>query len=172
MVISTRADAPGLMMTIFGAGSLIGGPVAGWLVDQYGWQFSFWVQIPIAAYCITMVTLFLPESPIAPTHRSIWAGLASLDWIGSVLLIGSVTTLILGFSFHTSFLLPWSAPVVWGNLLAAVLAFILLLVVESKVKRPVIPLGLFRDKHVAACMASGFFLSVAAQAFVSPSGSV
>jgi MFS family permease len=32
-------------MTIFGAGSMAGGPVAGLLADTYGWQVSFWVQV-------------------------------------------------------------------------------------------------------------------------------
>ena len=154
-------------MTVFAAGSLLGGPTAGWLIDTYGWPLSFWVQLPIALFCILMVSLLLPPSPIPPTHKTIWSGLASLDWLGSALLIGSVTTLILGFSFHTSFLLPWGDGRVWGNLAAAGVAFVALLVTESKVSRPVVPLGLFRSRHVAGCMASGFFLSVVSQAFVS-----
>jgi len=35
----------GIMMTVFGAGTLIGGPLAGWLSDHHGWQWSFWVQV-------------------------------------------------------------------------------------------------------------------------------
>lgn len=155
------------MMVTFGAGSTLGGPIAGYLVDHYGWQLSFWIQLPVILFCSIMVSILLPPAPIAPTHTSVKKGLASLDWIGSILLIGSVTTLILGFSFHTSFLLPWSDSLVWGNLLASILALATLLWVESKVERPVIPLELFKDSHVAACMSSGFFLSVVAQAFVS-----
>ena len=154
-------------MTIFALGSLSGGPLTGLLIDTYGWPLTFWVQLPIALWCMLMVTLLLPPAPIAPTHKTIWSGLASLDWAGSVLLIGSVTTLILGLSFHTSFLLPWADGRVWGNLLAAALAFAALLKVENKVERPVIPLGLFKSRHVAGCIASGLFLSIVAQAFVS-----
>lgn len=32
-------------MTVFGAGTMIGGPVAGWLADHYGWPLSFLVQV-------------------------------------------------------------------------------------------------------------------------------
>lgn len=39
------ADEVGFMMTIFGAGSMLGGPFSGWLADKYGWQWSFWVQV-------------------------------------------------------------------------------------------------------------------------------
>jgi MFS family permease len=171
------------MMTIFGTGSMAGGPVAGWLMDTYGWPISFWVQvsdtssahhvlahprqIPVVLFCATIVTLFVPEAPIPPTHRTLLSGLRSLDWLGTLLLIGCTTTLILGLSFHTSYLQPWSAPVVWGNLTAAILACGALIWVEGKVKRPLIPLELFADRHTASIMASGFFLSVVAQAFVS-----
>lgn len=124
-------------------------------------------QIPIVLFCMVLVSIFLPQAPIPPTHLSLISGLASLDWLGSVLLIGSTTTLILGFSFHTSYLKPWSAPIVWGNLLASVIAAVALINVEARVKRPLIPLGLLTDSHVAAVLASGFFLSVAAQSFVS-----
>jgi hypothetical protein len=119
-----------------------------------------------------MVTLLLPPAPIPPTHQTIWAGLASLDWAGTILLVGAVTTLILGFSFHTSYLEPWSAPIVWGNLLAAVLAAGALVLVEQRVARPVIPLAMFKEKHTAAVLMSGFFMSVVAQAFVSTSAMI
>jgi hypothetical protein len=121
----------------------------------------------VIVFCITMVTLLLPPAPIPPTHQTVWTGLASLDWMGTLLLVGAVSTLILGFSFHTSYLEPWSAPIVWGNLLAAVLATALLVFVEQRVERPVIPLSMFRERHTAAVLMSGFFMSVVAQAFVS-----
>lgn len=170
------------MMCVFGAGSTLGGPIAGWLVDHLGWPSSFWVQvslslipclsiadlqIPVIIMCITLVTILLPEAPIPPTHQTVWTGLASLDWAGTFLLVGAVTTLILGFSFHTSYLEPWSAPIVWGNLLAAVLAAGLLIYVEQRVERPIIPLSMFKEKHTAAVLMSGFFMSVVSQAFVS-----
>lgn len=169
-------------MCVFGTGSTLGGPIAGWLVDHLGWPSSFWVQVsfpncevdnqadlqlPVIIFCIAMVTILLPPAPIPPTHLTVWAGLASLDWIGTLLLVGAVTTLILGFSFHTSYLEPWSAPIVWGNLLAACLATVMLILVEQRVERPVIPLSMFKESHTAAVLMSGFFMSVVAQAFVS-----
>ncbi|WVQ81247.1 hypothetical protein IAT38_003369 [Cryptococcus sp. DSM 104549] len=161
-----RGFYQGLMMTIFGSGSMLGGPIAGWLTDRFGWHWSFWVQIPVIIFCGVIVSIFLPTPPIPPTHQSLLSGLASLDWLGSLLLIGSVTTLILGFSFHTSYLEPWSAPIVWGMLVTSVLAAVLFFVVELRVERPVVPLRLFTSEHLAAVMISGFFLSVANQAFM------
>jgi uncharacterized membrane protein (DUF485 family) len=173
------------MMTIFGSGSVVGGPLAGWLTDRYGWPLSFWVQardsshkyffarlilgwhqLPVVVFCFIIVTLFLPPSIIPPTHQSLASGLASLDWLGSLLLLGSVTTLILGFSFHTSYLEPWSAPIVWGMLLAAGLSMITFVLFEIKVAaRPIVPMSILKSQHRGAVMASGFFLSIGNQAF-------
>lgn len=118
-------------------------------------------------FCVIIVTLFLPPAPIAPTHTSLAAGLRSLDWIGSFLLLAGVSTLILGFSFHTSFLLPWAHPMVYGSLATSVLSLSSFIGVEKRVKNPLVPLNLLRSKHRLAILSSGFFLSVGNQAFVS-----
>lgn len=154
------------MMTIFGLGSTIGGPLSGYLSDRWNWQLSFWVQIPIILWCASIVGVFLPEPPIAPTHQSVWAGLASLDWGGIFLLLGSVSSLILGLSFHTSYYRAWSDPTVWGLLLASVVAIVAFVGVEARVKRPIVPLSMFKSSQLVAIWLSGTFLSIAAQAFL------
>ena len=45
------------MMTVFGAGTMIGGPLAGWLSDHHGWQWSFWVQVST----LFLVFILLPR---------------------------------------------------------------------------------------------------------------
>lgn len=154
------------MMTIFGTGSMIGGPLSGYLSDVWDWRISFWMQVPIVIWCATIVTLFVPDPPIAPTHASAWAGLASLDWGGSFLLLGSVATLILGLSFHTSYLRPWSDPLVWGLLLSSVVALVAFTYVEARVKRPIVPLSMFKSRQLVAIWASGTLLSITSQAFL------
>lgn len=161
-----RGFYQGIMMTIFGAGSMIGGPLSGYLSDVYDWRISFWIQVPIVLWCATIVTLFVPDPPIAPTHASALSGLASLDWGGSSLLLGSVAALILGLSFHTSYFRPWSDPLVWGLLLTSVLAILAFVKVESKVKRPIVPLSMFHSKQLIAIWTSGMLLSVSSQAFL------
>jgi hypothetical protein len=126
-------------------------------------------QMPIIIFTLIITTLFLPPSPIPPTHPTLLSGLTSLDWTGTILLISSVTALILGFSFHTSYLIPWSSPTVWGLLLASILAFGLFILQEKRAgEGAVVNLKNLRSKHRSAIMASGFLLSAANGAFVSP----
>lgn len=153
-------------MTIFGLGSTIGGPLSGYLTDRYSWPLSFWVQVPIVIWCAIIVGTFLPEPPIAPTHEGVWAGLASLDWGGILLLLGSVTGFILGLSLHTSFFRPWSDPAVWGLLVASICGLGAFVLVEMRVERPIVPIRLFRSPQLVAIWLSGTFLSIASQAFL------
>ena len=126
-------------------------------------------QLPIIIFTLIITTLFLPPSPIPPTHPTLLSGLTSLDWTGTILLISSVTALILGFSFHTSYLIPWSSPTVWGLLLASVLAFGLFILQEKRAgESAVVDLKNLRSKHRSAIMASGFLLSIVNGAVVSP----
>ena len=126
-------------------------------------------QLPIIIFTLIITTLFLPPSPIPPTHPTLLSGLTSLDWTGTILLISSVTALILGFSFHTSYLIPWSSPTVWGLLLASVLAFGLFVLQEKRAgESAVVDLKNLRSKHRSAIMASGFLLSIVNGAVVSP----
>ena len=57
-------------MTVFGAGTLIGGPLAGWLSDHHGWQWSFWVQVSHVPNPPTDISeyLRLNAEPLAPDN--------------------------------------------------------------------------------------------------------
>ena len=64
-------------MTIFGGGGMLGGPLAGWLTDRYGWPLSFWLQVGdvinkvVVLHVNTNVNKYLltssPSSPFAPS---------------------------------------------------------------------------------------------------------
>jgi len=42
--------------------------------------------MPIIIFTLIITTLFLPPSPIPPTHPTLLSGLTSLDWTGTILL--------------------------------------------------------------------------------------
>lgn len=163
----------GMMMLVFGAGASIGGPASGWIADTIGWSWAFYAQLPFLLLSMLVVSLSLPPIPTstgkAHQARSLRRAFAKFDTLGILSLLSSVTCLLLGFSNHTAFLLPWSHPSVWGFLLASIASLACFLVVEARVAiEPVMPLELFQSRQLASIYASNFMLSVAAQAFVSP----
>jgi MFS family permease len=154
------------MMTVFGVGAALGGPTAGLLADRYGWPLAFWSQLPVILFCATIVSLFLPEPPIPPTHTSLLHGLLSLDWAGVVLLLSSTASLILGLSFHTSYFRPWSHPSVYGLLLASALSLALFVWTEKRAARPIVPMALFKTTQLRAIWTSAVLLMIGSQALL------
>ncbi|BEI89438.1 uncharacterized protein CcaverHIS019_0208000 [Cutaneotrichosporon cavernicola] len=151
---------------VFGVGAALGGPTAGILADRYGWPLAFWSQLPVVVFCATIVFVFLPEPPIAPTHTSLLHGLISLDWAGVVLLSTSTASLILGLSFHTSYLRPWSHPSVYGLLIASVVLLVAFVAAEMRAERPIVPMGLFKTSQLRAIWSSAVLLMIGSQALL------
>jgi MFS family permease len=44
-ILIVMLTALGIMMTVFGTGSMVGGPLAGYISDKHGWKISFWLQV-------------------------------------------------------------------------------------------------------------------------------
>lgn len=86
---SHRGVAMGLWS---GAGSIAGaaGPsLGGWLVEQGGWQWSFWINVPLGALALGAGAVVLRES--RDEERRPWP-----DAVGAVLLMFGVGAVVLG----------------------------------------------------------------------------
>src|SRR5438105_11934734 len=83
-----RGRYQGLIGAVFGSASIIGPAVGGFIVDHTTWRWIFYVNLPVGALALAVISVTMPRR--APqTERSI-------DWIGAVLLGGSTTSLLLG----------------------------------------------------------------------------
>ena len=169
------------MMTVFGSGTMLGGPVAGYLTDHYGWQLSFIVQVrrsrtvddllthsSQSSYSVSSSQHFTYPKLLFPPRTRVYLP-ASLPLTGSDLCYSSGAFRLSSSAFHSipHTLSRGPSPVVWGLLVASAVTAGLFLLVENRVERPVMSLDLLKDRHIAAVMLGGFTMSVANQAFVS-----
>jgi DHA2 family multidrug resistance protein len=86
--LTFEAFAPherGAAQAIFGLGVIAGpalGPVlGGWLTDNLGWRWIFFINIPFGALAVTACTIFLPrdeENAAARSREVDWAGIGLL----------------------------------------------------------------------------------------------
>ncbi|MDR7302106.1 MFS transporter [Haloactinomyces albus] len=120
------------------SGPLLGGLIVdtSWL----GWRWCFWVTVPIAviAFIVLGKTLKLPV-----IKRDV-----SIDWFGAFFLVGGVSLLLVWISLagkQFDWLSVQTAAYVGGGVLALIVA----LVIESKVREPIVPLGMFRIPTVS-----------------------
>jgi EmrB/QacA subfamily drug resistance transporter len=133
----------GRYMGLFGgvmAVGTVGGPlIGGLLTDGLGWRWTFYVGVPfaIAAIILLQVTLKLPKRHV---------GKVSIDYLGAVLIAGGVSLLLIWVSLAgQKGQFEWMSWQTFAMVGGALVALALAVLVEFKVKEPIIPMGLFKN---------------------------
>jgi MFS transporter, DHA2 family, multidrug resistance protein len=140
-------EEQGVAMATFGMGAMLApatGPViAGWLIDNYGWPFIFYINVPVCLACFVMVSVYVDD----PSYLK--RGVAKIDAVGIGLLTIGITVLQVVLErgqevgwFHSKWILR-------GTLFAA-LDLISLVVWEVSQKEPVINFRLYRNAALRA----------------------
>jgi EmrB/QacA subfamily drug resistance transporter len=123
------------------AGGAVGLLLSGVITDLLGWQWVFFLNVPIAALAISLSPLLLTESHArGATPRLDVAGAVSVT-VGSLLLV-------FGLSQAASAGLlsgPTLAPI-----LGAVVAFAAFFAIERRTASPLVPLAMLRRRTLAA----------------------
>ena len=103
--------------------------------------------MPVGAVVFVVLLLFLKvQSPGTP----VLAGLKQIDWIGSILIVGASSMVLLGMEFG-GVTYPWSSATVISPIEAGAVAVAIFFVNEWKVAaNPIIPLRLFSSLRMAA----------------------
>lgn len=133
----------------FSALSLILGPLLGGiLLEWFGWQSIFWVNIPLCLVAFAAGGWGIPERKY-PDH-------AALDTVGQLLGILSLGGLAWGMieagNYGFSGILPLTI------LAFAVVGFILFALVEKRTSRPLLPLKLLRKQAFVSLNLASFIL--------------
>src|SRR2546425_1962874 len=83
-------EEQGMAMAIFGMGVVLApamGPIlGGWLTDNYGWPWIFYINIPFSIVGLLMVSTFVEDPP------DLQRGVTHIDWLGIVLLTAGLTS--------------------------------------------------------------------------------
>ena len=148
-----RGKWQGLFGAVFGLASVIGPTVGGYLTDNYGWRYVFYVNIPIGIVAlIVLVTTF----PAGTTHTA----KKVIDWFGAGALIFSLTPLLLALSLGGSRDWAWDSPQIIGMFVMAAIFAGIFLFIESRAKEPILPLDLFKNSIFTVSMIAVFLTGV------------
>jgi EmrB/QacA subfamily drug resistance transporter len=149
-----RGRYSGYIGAAFGLATLIGPLVGGVIVDSpLGWRGCFYVGLPFAilAFFILQLKLHLPT-----TKRKV-----SIDYLGSVLIMGSVSLLLIWVSLGGQ-QFDWKSATTVYMVGGALVLLALALVVEGKVAtEPIIPLELFKDRTISLATIAAILVGVA-----------
>ncbi|MGG3840178.1 MDR family MFS transporter [Paenibacillus thiaminolyticus] len=148
-----RAKWMGVMSGVFGLSSVLGPPLGGYLVDHLDWRWVFWMFLPLGIVAFFMIISLFPK-----VERK--AG-ESIDYWGSIFLTTTIVPLLLAFSWAGDGVgkYAWGSWQIIGLFSATVVSLIIFILVEMKVKSPVLPLSLFRNGIVTVSNLAGFVLN-------------
>ena len=152
-----RNRALGIWGGLGAAGATVGLIAGGFLTRYAGWQYIFYLNVPIGATALLLAPRIVPESRLATHRRRFDVAGAITGTAGLVLLVDAIS----------------QAPQYgWGTirtlaLLAASVALLgTFLVIESRVESPLLPLSIFRLRTLAGANVAGLLLGGSFFAFV------
>jgi MFS transporter, DHA2 family, multidrug resistance protein len=137
----------GMAMALYSMGVMlaptIGPIVGGWLVDDWGWRWIFYINVPFAISGLLMVSAFVDDPPY------LQRGLQRIDWTGIGLLTVGLTSLQIVLERGQE--VDWFASnwIILGTIVA-IAAIIALLAWELENDEPIVNFRLFRNIRLSA----------------------
>ncbi len=145
-----RARMQGIFGGIFGLASVVGPTIGGYLTDNVGWRWVFYVNVPVGVLAVLAVIFFIPRTK----HESSWR---DIDFLGAVLLAVALVPMLVAFSItrdHDIFSVE-----VLGLLAFSAVAWVVFFFVEQREAHPMVPFNLFKNQTFAVSSFVGFFVA-------------
>jgi EmrB/QacA subfamily drug resistance transporter len=133
-----RAKAFGIYGAIAGGGGAVGLILGGFLTEYLDWRWTFFVNIPFAIVAAAGA-YFVIREPEGGRNRS------ALDIPGVILSTLGLVALVYGFTRAESD--GWSDSVTVGMFVASAVLLASFVLVESKVKAPLLPLRVITERN-------------------------
>jgi EmrB/QacA subfamily drug resistance transporter len=149
-----RGRYSGYIGAVFAVATVSGPLLGGLIVDTpgLGWRWCFYVGLPVAvlAFAVLQKTLHLTT-----VKREV-----SIDYLGAALIAGGVSTLLIWVSLAgTNF--GWRSVTTAWMVTLGVLLLVAAVLNEFKVKEPIIPMRLFRDRTTSLATFASVMVGVA-----------
>ena len=149
-----RGAAMGLWGATAGVATLVGPLLGGVLVDGLGWEWIFFINVPVGVIGFVLAAIFVPRLETHP-HR--------FDMVGVVLSAAALFLIVFGLQEGEKY--DWgtiAGPItVWGLIIAGLVLMAVFVVQQWRTRsEPLVPLELFRDRNF-----SGANLAIAAVGF-------
>ena len=147
-----RAKAMGIYGFVCSAGGSIGVLLGGFLTTALNWHWIFLVNVPIGVLVYVFCTRLLPHSPGTASG-------AKLDVAGAITVTASLMLAV--YAIVNGHEIGWASTQTLATLSTAVVLLITFLIIEARVRNPLMPLSLFRLRNVATANVVGVLWAAA-----------
>ncbi len=152
------AEEQGMAMGLYGMGVVlapaIGPTLGGWLTDVHSWPWVFFINVPIGALNLLMISRFIHDPPYLVREKG------RIDWLGLALMIGGLGALQLMLEqggrhdwFQSSYIVALTV--------ASVVSLLLFVWRELATDRPAVDLRILKNVSFASATMIGGVLGMA-----------
>ena len=148
-----RTKAMGFFGFVMAGGGSIGVLLGGVLTDALSWHWIFLVNIPVG------ILVYSLSLPLLPGERPSAEGRGRVDVWGAVTVTGALMLAV--YAIVNGNDKGWLSAQTLGMLAAALAVFGAFLVIESRTRTPLVPLGIFRKRNVSVANGVGVLWAAA-----------
>jgi EmrB/QacA subfamily drug resistance transporter len=147
-----RGRYQGYFAAVFGTSSVLGPVLGGWFADGPGWQWIFFINVPLGLVALVVTSAALKIPHVRRDH--------SIDYLGAAVIVASVSSFLL----YTAWAGPdlgWTARTSVMLLVAGFLLAVFFVLIELRATEPIIPMRLFRSSIFSIANLFGFLIGIA-----------
>src|SRR5215468_3941174 len=152
-----RNKALGVWGAIGASGATVG-VIAGGLLTRYaGWQYIFFLNVPVGAAALLLAPRIVPESRLVTERRR-------YDPFGAITVTGGLSLLV--YAVSTAPQAGWATARTVTLLAVSAALLAAFVIIETRVEAPLMPLRIFQIKTLAGANAVGLLLGGSFFAFI------
>jgi EmrB/QacA subfamily drug resistance transporter len=152
-----RNKALGLWGAIGATGGTLGLLFGGLLTRFVGWEYIFYLNVPVGAAVMVLAPRVVPESRLEGVRRR-------FDPLGAVAVTGGLLLLVYALSKTPQS--GWTSTSTLGLSGGAVALLVAFVVIESRVEAPLMPLRIFGSRTLAGANIAGLFMGAGFFGFI------
>lgn len=146
-----RGKIQGMLGAVFALSTVIGPFIGGFIVDNWDWDWVFWVNLPVGIFAVIVASFKFPDLERRET--------APVDILGIITLVGALAPGLLALTWGGT-IYPWTSPVILGMIAFSAIMLAAFIIVERSAADPLLPFGLFRESIFTLGSAGLFIMAV------------